>query len=168
MASGKIGRFFLPVLLVLVLGAAAIVAWWPAAEPPPLGRIAATIGGERFVLELAVTPAQRYQGLSDRPAVPPRTGMLFIFPRSMRLSFVMRRCLVPLDLIYLDTSGRIVSMHTMTVEPADTPRDMEELYDSVWPALYAIELPGGTLAALPVKVGDTVELPMMDLKGMAR
>lgn len=127
-----------------------------------------TLAGERFTLELALTDEQRYRGLSDRDRIAPDGGMLFVFPDSARRTFVMRRCLVPIDIAYVAHNGVIVSMHEMTVEPYDTPEHKLRRYDSGWPARYAIELAGGTMRRLGLRVGQQVELPHDSLHAQVR
>ena len=53
-----------------------------------------TIIGGRSVLpvELAVTPEERRQGLSDRPSLAPGTGMLFVFESDGHRQFWMKTC----------------------------------------------------------------------------
>jgi len=128
------------------------------------------IGGRTFELELALTLQQRYQGLSDRAHVPADGGMLFVFPddRVRVQRFVMRRCLVPIDIIYLDPGGRIVAMHEMEVEPYDTPEDELPRYSSRYPAQFAIELAGGALRELGLSEGERIDLPAERLKAAAR
>jgi len=161
---------------LLLLAAAVWVALrgcGPAAVPftegaAPSGEtVELEIAGRGFELELALTPAQRYRGLSDRESIAADGGMLFVFPGEKERTFVMRRCLVPIDLIYLDDSGRVVSTHAMAVEPYYTPEVALPGYDSGAPAGYAIELAGGTLEALGVSKGDRVDVPD-GLKGRAR
>lgn len=120
------------------------------------------IGKATFNLELALTSSQRYQGLSDRKEIAPDGGMLFVFSEARGLSFVMRRCLVPIDILFLDPGQRIVAMHAMQVEPYDTPEAKLKLYPSRWPAMYAIELAGGTLAKLKLKEGDKIPFELSD------
>lgn len=128
------------------------------------------LGGRRFVLELALTPEQRHQGLSDRPAIAPDGGMLFVFPddRVAVQQFVMRRCLVPIDIAFLDREGRVLAMHAMAVQPPETAEADLVRYSSRYPAQFAIELAGGTLADLELSPGDRVELPLAALKARAR
>jgi len=126
------------------------------------------IGDRTFNLELALDDDTRFQGLSDRKSIPKDGGMLFVFPQSRQLNFVMRRCLVPIDLIYLGPGGRIVSMHQMQVEPYDTPEHKLKYYSSGWPAQFAIELREGSINQLELKVGQKIELPLSELKAAAR
>ncbi|MEM1185761.1 MAG: DUF192 domain-containing protein [Planctomycetota bacterium] len=133
------------------------------------------INGEAFDLEIAADDASRLQGLSGRTVVPEDGGMIFVFPRSARRSFVMRDCLVPIDIIFLDPIGRVVATHAMTIEEPkreDESAMMYELrlkkYSSRYGAQYAIELAGGKVAQLGIKEGDLIELNHEKLKGLAR
>lgn len=125
------------------------------------------LAGETFTLKLAVDDDQRYQGLSDVAEIPPDGGMLFVFPDAGQRVFVMRRCLVPIDLIYVGPGGRIVSMHEMQLEPYDTPESQLKQYASGWPAQFAIELREGSIQRLKLKPGMKVDMPLADLKAMA-
>ncbi|NJL31610.1 MAG: DUF192 domain-containing protein [Phycisphaerales bacterium] len=91
-----------------------------------------------------------------------------MFPSPRELTFVMRRCLVPIDLIYLDPAGRIVALHAMAVEPYDRPDHRLKHYRSGWPAQFAIELQGGMIAKLELKIGQIIALPVDELKRQAR
>lgn len=171
----------------LMLGAVtplAIVGCAPSASAPTAdGRERVTLAGQTFALEVVADDATRVQGLSGRTEVPAEGGMLFVFPRPQRLEFVMRDCLVDIDIIFLDGSGRITAMHAMKVEPprrddepktADPRLDKYEArmtrYSSRYDAQFAIELQGGMLDKLepPLKVGDKVDLDLKRLKQMAR
>ena len=127
-----------------------------------------SIAGRTFTLELAMDQASRYQGLSDRHQIPQDGGMLFVFPDVQPRVFVMRRCYVPLDLIYLGPNGRIVAIHEMVVEPPETPEQELYRYSSHWPAQFALELKGKTARALGLKLGVKIDLPLDTLKQNAR
>jgi len=123
------------------------------------------ISNQTFELELALSVNQRFQGLSDRKQIPANGGMLFVFPIAKIRTFVMRKCYVPIDIIFLDPGQRIVAMHQMTVEPYDTAQYNLKAYSSKWPAMYAIELAGGTLVKLKLKAGDKIPFELSeDLK----
>ncbi|MEM1211728.1 MAG: DUF192 domain-containing protein [Planctomycetota bacterium] len=126
------------------------------------------IAGQVFDLELAVTALERYQGLSHRESIPENGGMLFVFPRSAVREFVMRDCLVPIDIIFLDAGGEVVATHAMQVEPLATRSNPTRRYSSGRPVPFAIELRGGRVAELGVSVGDRINLPTASLKARAR
>ena len=128
-----------------------------------------TLDGRTYALELALTPEQREQGLSDREEIDPEGGMLFVFPDSQVhvQQFVMRRCLVPIDIIFVAPDGLITAMHAMQVEEPGTTGYELERYGSRYPAQFVIELAGGTLETLNLSVGDRVDLPREALAAAA-
>jgi len=166
MASGRMTRrtWGMTVLLVgLILGGCTSER---ARASVPIQSV--TIRGHSFHLELALTPKARYQGLSGRKHIASDGGMLFVFPHPRMLVFVMRRCYVPIDLIYLDASGRVVRTYHMHVQPYDTPESGLVPYPSVWPAQFVIELKGGSLDALGLESAQRVPLPLEVLKRRAQ
>ena len=130
--------------------AAALAAGCERQTPTPQ----VVINGHRWFVDLAATPAERYQGLSGRASVPDDVGMLFVFPDAAVRSFCMRGCLVDLDVAFIGDDWRIKTVHTRTVEP-----DLGEQkgYSSDVPVRYALEVAGGGLARAGVGVGDHVE-----------
>jgi uncharacterized membrane protein (UPF0127 family) len=139
------------------------------------------LGDRWFHLDVVDTDAKRIQGLSGRTEIAPDGGMLFVFPRARPLTFVMRDCLVPIDIIFVDASARIVAMHHMPVEEARRPdepkaevpaQDKYEQrlvrYPSRFAAQFVIELKGGTLPALGLKEGDKLPLDTERLKAAAK
>ncbi len=128
-----------------------------------------TINQRVFSLEIAAAPEKRFQGLSDRQSIAEDGGMIFIFPQASELAFVMRRCAVPIDLIFVDPSGRVVNTHQMKVEADPEASDAKlTKYTSAWPAQFAIELKGGTLPGLKLEPGQRLDLPVEELKRLAR
>ena len=116
----------------------------------------ATIGGRTFTLELAITPAERRRGLSNRGFLAPDGGMLFVYAQESNLSFWMKETLIPLDILFLDRERRIVNIHTMVPQPG-VPTEQLTLYRSASPALYAVEVNAGIAAELGLAPGMAVE-----------
>lgn len=152
-------------LFTLVLIAWAIVG---CASETAGGVQRVEIKGEVFELELALDSATRLQGLSDRESIASDGGMLFVFPYEAERQFVMRRCLVPIDILFLDPKGTVLNTHAMQVEPPGTPEESLKRYASRGKSSLVIELAGGTVARLGVAAGDRVELPFLELKRRAR
>jgi len=134
----------------------------------PAGRQPVRIADRSFDLELALDDAARVQGLSDRKSIAQDGGMLFVFPDAAVRQFVMRRCYVAIDILFISPAGRITAMHEMQVEPIDRAEDDLHRYSSSEPAIAAIELAGGTIRTLGVKPGQRIDLPWEDLKRRAR
>jgi len=137
-------------------------------DPAPAGYQRVIIQGERFDLELAVTPEAREKGLMGRESVPEDGGMLFVFPDLARRGFWMKNCLTDIDLIFLDARGNVTAVHAMTPEPLDTPDSQLTIYSSDYPAQFAVELRGGKAAELGVEPGERIDLPLEKLKRLAR
>ncbi len=141
----------------------------------PEGYAIVELGGRSFTLEIVADPATRERGLGGRESIPEDGGMLFSFPDAQVRQFVMRDCLFPIDIVFLDANGVIVAMHHM---PLDEPRregesDMAyerrlKRYSSRFNARYAIEIRGGLLEELDLRAGERVELDTKRLAGMTR
>lgn len=121
-----------------------------------------TLKDQTFTLELALDDAARQQGLSDRRSIAEDGGMLFVFASPVRTQFVMRRCYVPIDLIYIDEDGYIDSLHAMEViEPIGGARWKNPVsgYPTAGSILYAVELAGGKIEELGLRRGEKIDLP---------
>ncbi len=171
---------------------------WVPMEPanPRLETTRVTIGGRSFDLEMALTDEQRFHGLSGRTEIKENEGMIFVFKNSEERAFVMRDCPIPIDILYLDGTGRIVSVHKMVPESPRTeservmspPKDARgrpmnvpqwaysneayerrlKQYPSRFGTQFVIELREGSIDALKVKSGDKVELDVAGLKKRAK
>jgi uncharacterized protein len=130
------------------------------------------IKGVLFELELALTPEERAEGLMGREKIAKNGGMLFVYPAEPPypndLGFWMKNCLVPIDLLFLDPTGRVVAIHEMEPPMPGTPDHELTSYRSGAPAQFAIELKGGRSAELGVTIGDVIELRFAELLEMAR
>lgn len=104
-------------------------------------------------VQVAMTRSDRYIGLGGRAQIPERNGMLFVYPFAAERLFSMRGCLTPLDLAFLSARQRVVSIHTMMVEPN---HGENRPYLSGTPSKYVLEVPAGELVSSGVKVGSKV------------
>jgi len=93
------------------------------------------VDGVPFRPEVAKTPAQRSLGLMNRRQAP-KDGMLFVFPASTTGGFWMKNTLVPLTIVFFDSSGRRVRRLSMT----PCRDDPCEIYDPGRPYRFALEL----------------------------
>jgi uncharacterized membrane protein (UPF0127 family) len=111
-----------------------------------------SMGSESFNLEVAYRPEDQETGLMNRKSMADDHGMIFVFPAERNLTFWMKNTLIPLDIVYLDRGGRVVSVKHM--KPLD-----ETAVPSEGPAMYAVELNAGAAARAGVKAGDVVKVP---------
>jgi uncharacterized protein len=133
------------------------------------------IGGRTFQLEIVADDETRNLGLGGRTQIDADKGMLFSFPDSKLRRFVMRDCLIDIDIIYLDSAGRIIAMHHMPIE--DPKGENETLgvyelrlkkYSSRYNAQYAIELAGGMLEELDLNEGEFIKLDTEYLQSITK
>ncbi len=151
-------------ILVLVVGAAltgSSCGTRQAEELDKLGTVRITIKDKPFELWIADAYAEQQQGLmhvsAERMAALPdgtQRGMIFVFDHEQQLNFWMKNTIIPLDIAYLDSAGKVVGMHTMAALD-----DRIGQYPSGAPALYAIEVNAGVFNTIGLHVGDVVDIP---------
>ncbi len=103
--------------------------------------------------ELAETPVQISQGLMFREYLGEEEGMLFVFEKEAIYSFWMKNTLIPLDIIWLSKSKKIV--HIEHAIPCTTKKCRSYMPKAT--AMYAIEVNSGFAEKNGAKIGDTVE-----------
>ena len=103
-----------------------------------------------FQAELARTGREQAQGLMFRTAMGPDEGMLFPMNPPRTASFWMRNTVIPLDIIYVGTDGRILNIES-GVPYNETPVASAGVVKAV------LELNAGRSAALGIVPGDKVE-----------
>lgn len=112
-------------------------------------------GRLNFTVEMATTGEQQQIGLMFRKTLAPNAGMLFDFGQERPQAFWMKNTLIPLDMFWTDTSGRIAwiaeSVPPCTADPCPEypPRAV---------AQYVIETNAGFAKRHGVKVGQVVTL----------
>lgn len=144
-------------------------------------RVEVVVAGRTFRLEPALDEPTRVRGLGGRAKIEEDGGMIFVFPVAHRMEFVMRDCLVDIDIAFLDDSGRVLTLHEMKVEeprradePVVPPPGVDRYdarlkrYPSRFPCRVAVEFAGGTLRRLGVKEGDKLRFDLEVLKARAR
>lgn len=146
-------------------------------KPPQIdaGKARVTLDGRVFTLDIAADEATRTKGLGGRESIADDGGMLFVFPRAQLRRFIMRDCLVDIDIVFLDAAGRVIATHHMPVE--EPRKDDETLrqyelrlpqYSSKFNSKYVIEVKGGTLEQLSLDEGDQIDLDTEALDALAQ
>lgn len=148
-------RFLGPVLALLLAGV------FTACSPPTDAESASAapdtyfpigIGTKTLQLQLALTPPEHQQGLMFRESLPEDHGMLFLFPRPKPQSFWMQNTRIPLDIGYLDASGRLMEIHKLF------PYDESPVASRSQEILIAIETNRGWYARNGVAPGAQLDM----------
>ena len=107
-------------------------------------------GEHKFVVDVATTMAQRQVGLMYRKKMARNRGMMFDFGEEQLIAMWMKNTLIPLDMLFVDKTGRILQ-----IERATTPLSLETIAGRR-PAMSVIELNAGLTTELGISEGDQV------------
>ncbi len=88
-------------------------------------------------IQVANTEYDRELGLMFRKTMDENQGMLFIFPDVQARSFWMRNTLIPLDMLFVDSTKTVLNIAKNTTPLSDVS------YPSSGPAKYVVEVNGG-------------------------
>jgi uncharacterized protein len=147
-------RLLLLVLALLPLAFGDVA--WAQMQQFPMSEltIVTAAGPHKFAIEVATTPAQMEQGLMFRRSLAPDAGMLFDYKTPSMAMMWMKNTLIPLDMLFVDTQGRIINIHERAV-----PGSLDTISTAA-PARAVIELNAGTAARLGIKPGDKILYPI--------
>ncbi len=116
--------------------------------------------GTKVRLELARTDEERAQGLMFRGALAADAGMLFVFEAEEPVPFWMKNTFIPLDMIWISSTGEAVDVH------ADVPPCRSDPCPNYSPSKAGravLEVNAGFAAAHGIRPG--VQLQFRDVPG---
>ena len=110
-------------------------------------------GRAAFNVAIADDPDERARGLMFVEEMPTMAGMLFIYEAPQITSFWMMNTLIPLDMLFADAAGRIVTVHENAV-----PQDLTSIRggDNIQ---FVLEINGGMSRRLGIVPGDALQHP---------
>ncbi len=147
MGSGKPSTWLISALGILApLGAEAACA-------PDVVDLRGPSGQQRFTVELADDGAERAQGLMFREKMASGAGMLFVYDAPQRASFWMKNTLIPLDMIFLDETGRVTRVHSNAIPGDTTPIDGGN------DVRFVLEINGGLAQRMGITEGSELRHP---------
>jgi uncharacterized membrane protein (UPF0127 family) len=151
-AQAAMSGRFLCSLALLLLSFAGGGCEQQSQSPAGLPVVKMDIGRQKFAIEVARSAGEQETGLMKRDAMPADHGMIFVFADDQVRRFWMKNTRFPLDILFLDSTGKVVSVRQMQAY------DMNET-SSDFPARYAVELNSGAAAQSGVQVGDILDIP---------
>ena len=129
----------------------------PTATPlpdAPLVRIGDTV----YVADLAVTGAERAQGLSGRSSLAGDRAMLFVYEDDQPRTFWMPDMHFPLDMVWIRSDCTVDGVTELVPNPPlDTPRDQLPRYPSTGPVRFILEINAGQAEARGIVPGSPVQ-----------
>lgn len=152
----------LSLLVLLALATPAHAQWRTSAEPAPLDlssypradlRIDSGEKKHRFDVWIADTPERQRQGLMWVRDLPADQGMLFINDSARLSYFWMKNTYIPLDLLFVDTRGKVLHIFERATPLSLEPMGIEA------PVRAVLEIKGGESARRGIRTGDRVRHP---------
>ncbi len=101
-----------------------------------------------FLVEIADGLFSRARGLMFRENLPENSGMLFIYNEEVEVPFWMKNVSFPLDLVFANFNGHIVSIHRDA-----PPFDLTQIR-SRSPFSSVLEINAGASKRAQIKLGD--------------
>ena len=161
-------RYFISILLGVFISAESGAAGGPPAStpcPPPPSGLTTTFQKGRIEIqspdsitkfqlevELADTPNQQHLGLMYRPQVPQGNGMLFRYSNPTRMAIWMKNTCASLDLLFVDTNGKILKIIPELTPFSLTPHESPGAISSV------LEIGAGEAKKLGIQPGWSLQL----------
>jgi len=140
-------------LILASVGSVAAFAQWT------MRRAAIVFPDEtRVQVEVADTEELRQRGLMFRKSLAPNEGMIFVFDRPGHYPFWMKNTLIPLDMLWLDTSSRIVAIADSVPPCQADPCPTFPPPEPAGPASFVVELVAGFAKAHKLKAGDLLKV----------
>lgn len=135
----------------------AVLGWTGAAHADDCSEKALDIRSEgnsvRFTVEIADSDEERALGLMNRPYMGQFSGMLFVYQHPAPVSFWMANTLIPLDMLFIDQTGTVLTIHE-NAEPLS--RKPIPGGDNIQ---YVFEINGGLASVLGITVGAELRHP---------
>lgn len=110
-----------------------------------------------YSVEIAGNESSRQKGLMFRESLDQHSGMLFLFPSMRVQAFWMKNTLIPLDIIWMDHSRKIIHIST-DVQPCKA--DPCPTYSPKEASLYVLELNSGEVSRAGLKLGDSADFKL--------
>lgn len=112
-----------------------------------------------FNVEVVSSGIERERGLQFRTSLAHDAGMLFVFPDEEKYAFWMKDTLIPLDMIWMDYSHKVVYIASH-VPPCKS--DPCPVYTPTQKALYVLEINAGFAEKFGIKEGKTADFRLKE------
>lgn len=114
------------------------------------------VGSATARIQLAVTEKEQLHGLMGRTDLGSDDGMIFTYTKPQRMSFWMRDTPTPLDIGFFGADGTLLEVYPLQ------PYDETPVNSKSNALFYALEMKQGWYAARGVRIGDKLDLDMLD------
>lgn len=112
-------------------------------------------GGQKISAEVMILEIDMMRGMMFRDSLAPDRGMLFVHSQAGNHSYWMYQVRIPLDIIWMDSSRRIVEISANT-PPCQSKASECPKYGGSVPAQYVLELAGGMAGKYGLQQGQYI------------
>jgi uncharacterized membrane protein (UPF0127 family) len=166
MANKKLKSYLLPGIFVLIIILGGVGVWYSKQPVEPKFTKEGTLAfGSKdstgkfspkitIDIEVAASMVETTRGLMYRRSMDEMQGMLFIFDEMEEKSFWMKNTYIPLDIIYTDDKGKI-----LTIQPNTKPFS-EDQVPSYVPSQFVVEVNAGFCKRHGISEGDWISVKM--------
>jgi len=156
-------KFILPILIIFIVAGLSLGFYYFEFLPKNTPGIPKN---EDFyssldTIEIASSEQARITGLMNRKELCQKCGMLFEFETEEKQSFWMENTLISLDMIFMDKTGKIVTIHKST-----KPLQQFPTYDSKFPAKYVLEVNAGFSDKNNLTENQSLDIAKLKIKGV--
>jgi len=113
-------------------------------------------GVHAFKVTTAASHNERLIGLQGWTSLAADEGMLFVFPEATQRPFWMKHIDIPLDILFIDSGGRVVDIIRHAEPGSETPLVASNPFQS------ALEVNADTATRLGIGKGDHVDHPLIE------
>ena len=112
----------------------------------------------KFYVVIADTPETRAIGLQNVETLDSDQGMWFVYDEAQPLTYWMKDTLMPLDIVFVDSSGVIQTIYSNVPPCFDVDPEQVDCptYSSEGLSRFVLEIGGGVAAAKGIQVGNTI------------
>jgi uncharacterized membrane protein (UPF0127 family) len=118
-------------------------------------RVVTLPNGKQIRAEVMAHPTDMMRGMMFRDSLAADRGMLFMHDRVGNYTYWMYQVRIPLDIIWLDSTRRIVEISADT-PPCESAASECPHYGGNERAQFVLELAGGMAEKYGLKLGDTL------------
>jgi len=112
-------------------------------------------GGRVIRVETEIDSFDVLRGMMFRTSLAPDRGMLFVYPRADHYQYRMYQTVIPLDIIWLDSTRHIVEI-VDNAQPCKTQASKCEQYGGAQISNYVLEIGAGMAKKYGLSVGQTL------------
>ena len=154
----KLKKHMIIAILLIILGLFVYFKFLKTDKNTTFPSTQLNIKGQTYNIEIAKSASQLSFGLGKRQSLCDKCGMIFVFPFEGIWPFWMKDTLIPLDMIWINSDNKVVSIQTAQVEK-NKPDLLLQKYSNEKPAKYVIELNADMAKKIDLIIGDTISIP---------